>query len=1082
MVLSKSKWQRPGEVKQGEMNVAEILRKAEVLKADVADGRMGPAEAWTSRQTLQDLYQQALVTDLEYALDKKVEQDLWNHAFKNQITAMQMQTKDKTNPSRRDIQASLAVFLEGASGFYLQLLQELCSAFDLDLPFRPKSSNYGIMGELSPWHKILPPQPSSCLYICQHCLVHLGDIARYRNQLSQAESFYRHAAQLVPYNGQPYNQMAILAASRAEQLPMVFYYCRSIAVKHPFPAAATNLNKTFSKLADGENELKTHKLSSHEVVLYFLRFHAHIYLSKDLPFAAKIKDLLISQFRTHLYQEAFTLRELVYMVAINLFSLHHVRDCTTDKDIDTAAYSDDEMVGWNLALGMSMSLLSLMLHYIPTKSDQSAQDSPCLAAVKVTLDWLTHRPNLFEEETIMDKPFIWPKLARVLNCIQLKERINNPANRPLPEDFELQGFLPLVKAHRPLDFSKGQSSILEPGEVQVQYRCQRLCDIGTWITDNKPSLLKKQGKPGVQTVKFTSPLKEEARDDKGRGKSEEGEGEELTPSWSGEGEGGMKEVLSEEGLKSVGIQAVITRDNRSPEVNHGEGQQQVRQHQPAIAPQTVPLHHPFQVQHQEHLHQQQLQLLQQQQRLQQLQQQQQGLPSPPVAAVPPRSTQDSTQYPLLPTGSVSLEMLALPPFIGLQQQLIKSSGTFPGVSGQLPELPHQFSQFNTSGMEQSDLRGPNADSLPMPGFSSSNKLNQGQAPKGSGHQYVSPFSGPAGTTSGLQGLLSEGLETYSPAVSTSWPEPGRPRGLPAEGLSRAVGSPVPASGGQTHHTPLYKEDRADEGFPGVGVPAFNTAPGANLKSQQQQGREPRRSPVDTFPSSRIAMAFPALSKGKSSVPSSAPSFDDYARPEASPEQAVFTDYSPSLLPPQSTGSGSYSLFQSSWSTPITSSTGQSLTERGPYSSSQLLSDSFSSASETSFSQAFRDTLHLEGNLGSQYLPQDAEGFPDRYEPDSSHSQDRGGFSGQGRAEYHGSAFPGTESSHLSQLGTNIGLGFSSSGSSWPPPSTSTTDTSNTGYFSSDLQSIWSSTPASSGQSALEQLLQQQKQQRDNTPP
>ncbi|XP_035685493.1 protein SMG7-like [Branchiostoma floridae] len=1071
------------------MNVAEILRKAEVLKADVADGRMGPAEAWTSRQTLQDLYQQALVTDLEYALDKKVEQDLWNHAFKNQITAMQMQTKDKTNPNRRDIQASLAVFLEGASGFYLQLLQELCSAFDLDLPFRPKSSNYGIMGEPRPWHKILPPQPSSCLYICQHCLVHLGDIARYRNQLSQAESFYRHAAQLVPYNGQPYNQMAILAASRAEQLPMVFYYCRSIAVKHPFPAAATNLNKTFSKLADGENELKTHKLSSHEVVLYFLRFHAHIYLSKDLPFAAKIKDLLISQFRTHLYQEAFTLRELVYMVAINLFSLHHVRDCTTDKDIDTAAYSDEEVAGWNLALGMSMSLLSLMLHYIPTKSEQSAQDSPCLAAVKVTLDWLTHRPNLFEEETIMDKPFIWPKLARVLNCIQLKERINNPANRPLPEDFELQGFLPLVKAHRPLDFSKGQSSILEAGEVQVQYRCQRLCDIGTWITDNRPSLMKKQDKQGAQKFKFTSPLKEEVREDKARGKSEEdGEEEELTPSWPGEGEGGVEEILSEEGLKSVGIQAIITRDNRSPEVSQGEGQQQIPLHQPQMTPQSVPLHHPFQVQHQEHL--QQLQLLQQQQRLQQqLQQQQQSLPSPPVATVPPRSAQDSSQYPMLPTGSISLEMLALPPFVGLQQQLIKSAGTFPGVPGQLPELPHQFSlPINTSGMEQSDLKGPNADSLPMPGFPGTRKINQGQVPKGSDHQYVSPFSGPAGTTAGLQGLLSEGLETYSPAVSTSWPEPGRTRGIPAEGLSRAVGSPVPASGGQAHHSPLYKEDgtypadRAEEGFPGVGMPAFNTAPGANLKLQQQ-GRELRRSPVDTFPSSRIAMAFPALSKGKSTVTSSGSSFDGYSRPEASPgpEQAVFTDYSPGLLPPQSTGSGSYSLFQSSWSTPITSSTGQSLTDRGLYSSS-LLSDSFSSASETSFSQAFRDTLHLEGNLGSQYLAQEAEGFPDRYQPDSGHPQDRGSFSNQGRGQYQGSAFPGTESSHLSQLGTNIGLGFSSSGSSWPPPSTSTTDTGNTGYFSSDLQSIWSSTPASSGQSALEQLLQQQKQQRDNTPP
>lgn len=42
----------------------------------VLDSKLGAAEVWTSRQALQDLYQKMLVTDLEYALDKKVEQDL----------------------------------------------------------------------------------------------------------------------------------------------------------------------------------------------------------------------------------------------------------------------------------------------------------------------------------------------------------------------------------------------------------------------------------------------------------------------------------------------------------------------------------------------------------------------------------------------------------------------------------------------------------------------------------------------------------------------------------------------------------------------------------------------------------------------------------------------------------------------------------------------------------------------------------------------------------------------------------------------------------------------------------------------
>lgn len=52
---------------------------------------------------------------------------------------------------------------------------------------------------------------------------------------------------LVLPSGQPYNQLAILASSKGDHLTTIFYYCRSIAVKFPFPAASTNLQKALSK-------------------------------------------------------------------------------------------------------------------------------------------------------------------------------------------------------------------------------------------------------------------------------------------------------------------------------------------------------------------------------------------------------------------------------------------------------------------------------------------------------------------------------------------------------------------------------------------------------------------------------------------------------------------------------------------------------------------------------------------------------------------------------------------------------------------------------------------------------------------
>lgn len=55
--------------------------------------------------------------------------------------------------------------------------------------------------------------------------------------------------QLFYFLGQPYNQLAILEAARGNKLTTVFYYIRSLAVRHPFPVAATNLEKFYGKLA-----------------------------------------------------------------------------------------------------------------------------------------------------------------------------------------------------------------------------------------------------------------------------------------------------------------------------------------------------------------------------------------------------------------------------------------------------------------------------------------------------------------------------------------------------------------------------------------------------------------------------------------------------------------------------------------------------------------------------------------------------------------------------------------------------------------------------------------------------------------
>ncbi|KAK5920199.1 hypothetical protein CgunFtcFv8_024035 [Champsocephalus gunnari] len=440
---------------------AQYLRQAEALKADMTDLQLGAAEVWTSRQALQDLYQRMLVSDLEYALDKKVEQDLWNHAFKNQITTLQSQAKNRANPNRSEVQANLSLFLEAASGFYTQLLQELCTVFN----------------------------PSSCSYVCQHCLVHLGDIARYRNQTSQAESYYRHAAQLVPSNGQPYNQLAILASSKGDHLTTIFYYCRSIAVKFPFPAASTNLQKALSKALESRDEVKT-KWSVSDFIRAFIKFHGHVYLSKSLEKLDALREKLEEQFQKLILQKAFSSQQLVHITVINLFELHHLRELPSEGGEPSCS---EQPISWFQLLGLFMSFLGVMCSRAllnKSRGEEIMGECP-LPAIKVSLDWLRLRPSVFHEAAVDQRTHIWPWLVSILNSFQPKEDdVTCPSVTPLPEEFELQGFLALRPALRSLDFTKGHQGILVDRDgLPLQTRHQRLISLGKWVADNQPGLI-----------------------------------------------------------------------------------------------------------------------------------------------------------------------------------------------------------------------------------------------------------------------------------------------------------------------------------------------------------------------------------------------------------------------------------------------------------------------------------------------------------------------------------------------------------------------------------------------------------------
>jgi hypothetical protein len=94
-----------------------------------------------------------IFSDIDFTIDKKLEQDLWNYVFKSQINYFQAQIKENrpsssltnttastaskllsssSSQKRIEAQASLFFFLEAARGFYIKLLEDIVLIYDFN--------------------------------------------------------------------------------------------------------------------------------------------------------------------------------------------------------------------------------------------------------------------------------------------------------------------------------------------------------------------------------------------------------------------------------------------------------------------------------------------------------------------------------------------------------------------------------------------------------------------------------------------------------------------------------------------------------------------------------------------------------------------------------------------------------------------------------------------------------------------------------------------------------------------------------------------------------------------------------------
>ncbi|XP_063172684.1 nonsense-mediated mRNA decay factor SMG5 [Candoia aspera] len=201
---------------------------------------------------------------------RKAEELLWRKVYYEVIQLIK--TNKKHIHSRSTLECAYRTHLIAGIGFYQHLLLYIQSHYQLELQCcidwthvtdpligckKPVSASEKEMD----WAHIA----------CHRCLVYLGDLARYQNELAGvdtellAERFYYQALSVAPQIGMPFNQLGTLAGSKYYNVEATYCYLRCIQSEVSFEGAYGNLKRLYDKAAKMYHQLKkceTRKLSS----------------------------------------------------------------------------------------------------------------------------------------------------------------------------------------------------------------------------------------------------------------------------------------------------------------------------------------------------------------------------------------------------------------------------------------------------------------------------------------------------------------------------------------------------------------------------------------------------------------------------------------------------------------------------------------------------------------------------------------------------------------------------------------------------------------------------------------------------
>eukprot|EP00095_Tigriopus_kingsejongensis_P007624 maker-scaffold995_size72343-snap-gene-0.17 protein:Tk07624 transcript:maker-scaffold995_size72343-snap-gene-0.17-mRNA-1 annotation:"protein smg7" len=475
-----------------QLSVPQLFHKAEEIRSFFSKKRnvFFDGSLWTDHQELLNLYKTILLRDLNYALDKKVEVDLWNVCFRDYIAFLQNAGRERGNFQKlkaAETHQVLIWFTHLGSGFFTVLLEELRPLLAADLPNLRTGCELHPSSAFEVQPKLAKADLQSHVYLLQYCLIHLGDLARYRKELWDAEHFYRQAIQMAPNSGQGYNQVALLLGNRGDTLASAFYYVRALALKHPFTVAASNIGKLLSQLKEAL-PYKDVNVNSQSFPTYVLKFHSYLHSAVHLKTAAKYCHLLNASLTCLIATESMKWDDTFKVLVINIFFIHEALE---GKDDGTTKTKDEQKV-LELLLELQAGMFNDFLLPVYTLTDGDALLNYCaLPAIKILLQWICVCPEALESKAFLKRLQIWPSLCRMLNQLtsltaKSVTDLESLGSVPLPEDFDLQCFTPLQGAQKGLNFKKYTRQDKQISQVKLlELRAFRILKLGQCLASSE---------------------------------------------------------------------------------------------------------------------------------------------------------------------------------------------------------------------------------------------------------------------------------------------------------------------------------------------------------------------------------------------------------------------------------------------------------------------------------------------------------------------------------------------------------------------------------------------------------------------